>query len=144
MGIAIRKMSKDDFDAVLALGGNLIDLEDLVVLEPGGPLDLSFVAEIDGQVVGFNLARIQYVGIPLTKVCVIGGVVVEHAYRRHGIGYKLIDEMFKYCREDEVLTVRALVDINDEQLRRFIESLGFNRSAINNYDMTLSGVSHDS
>ncbi len=142
MGIAIRKMSKDDFDAVLALGGNLIDLEDLVASEPGGPLDLSFVAEVDGQVIGFNLARVQYVGIPLTKVCVIGGIVVEHEYRRHGIGYKLIDEMFEYCRKNGVPTVRALVDTNDEQLRRFIESLGFQRSTISNYDRTLPGVSH--
>lgn len=141
MGITVRKMLKDDFDAVLTLGGNLIDLEDLVASDLGGPLDLSFVAEVDGQVVGFNLARIQYVGIPLTKVCVIGGVVVEHEYRRHGIGYKLIDEMFEYCRKTGVATARALVDTNDEQLRRFIESLGFRRSIINNYDRSLPGVS---
>jgi len=142
VGIVIRKMSKDDFDAILALGGNLIELEDLVLSEPGEALDLSFVAEEDGQVVGFNLARIQYVGIPLIKVCVIGGVVVEHEYRRHGIGYKLIAEMFECCRKNGVLTVRALVDTNDEQLRRFIESLGFRRSTIDNYDRTLPGVSH--
>ena len=139
MGTGIRKMSKDDFDAVLALGGDLISLEDLVALEPGGPLDLSLVAEMDGRVVGFNLARVQYVGIPLTKVCVIDGVVVEREYQRHGIGYKLIDEMFEYCRRNGVTTARALVETSDEQLRRFIESLGFRRSTVNNYDKTLLG-----
>jgi ribosomal protein S18 acetylase RimI-like enzyme len=135
--VTVRPMSEDDSDNVLTLGGDLISREDLLAFELGAPFDVSFVAEAAGQIIGFTLARIHYVGIPLTKVCVIGGIVVEHEYRRHGIGNKLVEKIFVSCREKGVDTVRTLVEEGNVQVRRFVEQLGFRNSIISNLDKNL-------
>lgn len=139
--VTVRQMIESDFDAVLSLGGDIISRQDLIAWGAGGPLDLSFVAENAGQIIGFNLACVLYYGIPLTKVGVIHGIVVEHEYRRHGIGQALVKEVLKSCREKGVDTLRALVDDDDTPLQQFAEELGFRRSTVANYDMTSYGNS---
>ncbi len=134
--VTVRRMVESDFDAVLSLGGDIISREDLIAWGAGGPLDLSFIAKNRGQIIGFNLACVLYYGIPLTKVGVIHGIVVEHEYRRHGIGQRLVKEVLKSCREKGVVTIRALVDDNDTPLRQFAKELGFQRSTVANYDRT--------
>ena len=60
--VNIRRMGRRDIDAVLDIdrkisgGRGLITYRDMVAADPGGALDLSFVAEVDGKVVGFILA----------------------------------------------------------------------------------------
>ena len=130
-------MTEDDIDSVLVLGGDFISREELLAFELGAPFDVSFVAGAEGRVIGFILARIHYVGIPLTKVCVIGGIVVEHEYRRRGIGNKLIEKLFVGCREKGVDIVRSLIEEGDDQIRRFVDELGFQRSTIANFDKIL-------
>lgn len=140
--VNIRRMVRSDIDAVLALdkeiggGQSRISYRDLVATDPGGPLDLSFVAEAQGQVVGFILARLAYLYIPFTEVCVIHGIVVDPEYQRHGIGSKLVNELLSHCHVEEINTIRALVNEHDTELRRFTERLGFHRSTILNYDKT--------
>ena len=139
--VTVRRMTEEDIDAVLSLGGNMVSRHELMALGLEGPLDFSFVAEVDGHIIGFNLAQMQYVGIPLTRVCLIYGIVVEHEYRRHGIGNKLVEEMFRCSNERGVNTVRALVEQSDVQLQRFITQLGFSCSTVANYDKTVDGES---
>ena len=91
--VSVRRMTEEDIDAVMDLGGNMISRRELAALGLEGPLDYSFVAEVDCRIIGFNLARMQYVGIPLTRVCLIYGIVVQHEYRRLGIGNRLVEEM---------------------------------------------------
>lgn len=135
--ITVRQIMEDDIDGVLAFGGDLISGEDLLAFELGAPLDVSFVAEAKGRVIGFILARIHYIGIPLAKVCVIGGIVVDHEYRRRRIGNRLVEELFASCREKGVYTVRSLIEGSDSELQDFTEQLGFYRSTIVNYDNIL-------
>ncbi|MFC1914925.1 GNAT family N-acetyltransferase [Chloroflexota bacterium] len=130
-------MTEADIDSVMALGGDLISREDLLAFGLGAPFDVSYVAEAEGHIVGFTFSRIQYVGIPLVKICVIGGIVVEYEYRRHGIGNKLVEEIFKHCHNIGVDTVRSLVEDGDIYLKQFCGRLGFRHSTITNYDITL-------
>jgi N-acetylglutamate synthase-like GNAT family acetyltransferase len=139
--VIVRRMTEDDIDAVLSLGGNMVSRYELMSLGLEGPLDFSFVAEVDDHIIGFNLAQMQYVGIPLTRVCLMYGIVVEYEYRRHGIGNRLVEGMLECCDERGVRTVRALVKQDDAQLQRFISQLGFTRSTIDNYDKTVDGKS---
>jgi len=131
--IGIRPAKKADIDPVLNLTGTLISREDLAYLT-GDPSSLSLVAEAEGHIIGFCLAHTLYVGIPLTKVGVIQGIVVQHEYRRHGIGEELVEAIIQRCSERGVSTVRSLVEEGDARLRRFIEQLGFRRSTVANYD----------
>jgi ribosomal protein S18 acetylase RimI-like enzyme len=137
VNICIRPIKKTDYEAVFHLAWNLISHEDLDALNPGSPTSLCFVAEADGQVVGFNLAHLLHVGIPLSKICVIQGIVVHNDYRRLGIGEKLIQAILERCVDCGIGTVRALVDDNDERLQQFVDHLGFQRSSVSNYDKSL-------
>ena len=140
--INIRRMTPKDLDEVLVLiskmtkGKSRITYRDLIANEPGGPLDLSFVAEAKGQMVGFILARLEFVYIPLLEVCLIYSVGVDPEYQARHIGAALVNELIKYCHLQDIPTVRALVAEDDEPLRRFVEYLGFRRSNIINYDKT--------
>lgn len=136
VGVSVRPAKKTDIDPVLNLTGSLISREDLSYLNED-PSSLSFVAEAEGHIIGFSLAHILYVGMPLTRVCVIQGIVVQHEYRRHGIGEELVKAIFQRCSEREVSTIRALVEESDARLRLFVEQLDFQRSTVANYDKIL-------
>jgi ribosomal protein S18 acetylase RimI-like enzyme len=133
-------MTSSDLDEVLVLiskmtkGKPRITYRDLIANEPGGPLDLSLVAEAKGKMVGFVLARVEFVYIPLVEVCLIYSVGVDPGYRARHIGAALVNELIKYCHLQDIPTVRALVAEDNEPLRKFIEYLGFCRSNIINYD----------
>jgi ribosomal protein S18 acetylase RimI-like enzyme len=140
--ILIRRMTRSDIDGVLALdrkignGKTSISYRDMIVSDPGGALDLSFVAEAGEKMVGFLLAKLVYVYIPLSEICIIQAVVVDPEFQRQDIGSKLVNELLDQCQLEDIYTVRALVDNHDEKQRLFIERLGFRRSNIINYDKT--------
>ena len=140
--VNVRRMMSSDIHAVLALdrrigkGRGLVSYKDMATTDPGGPLDLSFVAEADGKIVGFILTRLVYLMIPFTEVCVMQALVVDPDYQRRGIGGKLVNVVLDYCHAEEINRVRALVEEGNEDLRRFVEQLGFRRSNIVNYDRT--------
>jgi ribosomal protein S18 acetylase RimI-like enzyme len=130
--ITIRPIAEQDVDSVLALGRSLLKREDIIVPPPSE--GASFVAESEGRVVGYILARNMHLGIPLSKICVICGIIVDRQYRGHGIGQQLVTALSGYCEKEDVKTIRASVDETDVILRKFVEELGFQRSPVNNYD----------
>jgi ribosomal protein S18 acetylase RimI-like enzyme len=140
--INVRRMTSSDLDGVIILinkitkGERSITYRDLVANYPGGPLDLSFVAEVNGQMAGFILARLEFVYIPFVEVCLIDAVGVDPEYQGRRIGSALVQKLIDRCRLEDVDTIRALVAQDDEPLRRFVEYLGFRRSNIINYDKT--------
>ncbi len=138
--IIIRPLRNSDLDAALTLVGRLITPEELAAQSPGDPGTLCFVAEADGKVVGFNLAHELYVGIPLSKICVIQGIVVHDDFQRLGIGEKLVEAVFSHCASCKIEAIRTLVDESDIRLRRFVEHVGFRRSSVANYDRAVRPV----
>ena len=140
--INVRRMTSADLDGVIVLiskitkGERSITYRDLVANYPGGPLDLSFVAEVNGQMVGFILARLEFLYIPFVEVCLIDAVGVDPEYQGRQIGSTLVHKLIDRCRLEDIDTIRALVAQDDEPLRRFVEYLGFRRSNIINYDKT--------
>lgn len=140
--INIRRMTRSDIDAVLVLisktsgGKTRVTYKELAAYDPGGPLDLSFVAEAKGQIIGFTVARLEYVYIPLIEVCLIHSIVVDPEYQRRRIGARLVSELTTHCRLEDINTIRALVRQEDDELRSFIEHLGFHPSRMTNWDKT--------
>ncbi|MDO9334545.1 MAG: GNAT family N-acetyltransferase [Dehalococcoidales bacterium] len=132
--VTIRLIESTDFEAVLSLSGNVISRDEITSSNSGEPVSFCFVAEAESKVVGFNLAHCLYVGIPLYKICVIQGIVVDDKYRRLGIGEKLVEAVYKQCADCGINTVRALVEESDVRLQQFIEYVGFQRSSVSNYD----------
>lgn len=134
-----RRMQLGDIESILTLGKTQLTYGDLSVVDPEGPLTMSFVAEISNKIIGFLLARAHFVGIPITKVCVIHSIIVDPDYRGQGIGTQLLSQLQTKCEEDDIQIMRILVPQHNTQLRNYIGSLGFRQSNFINYDKLCGG-----
>jgi ribosomal protein S18 acetylase RimI-like enzyme len=142
--VSIRRMEHSDIHEVLALdriirgsGLDVIRYEDLTSANPGTPPDSSFVAEIDGKIVGFSINRSTYLMVPLTEVCIIHAILIHPDYQGRGIGRKLIQALLYYCQTEGIGTVRALIPEDNKNLQAIFERQGFQRSNIVNFDKTI-------
>lgn len=142
--VSIRRMTRSDIHEVLALdriirgaGGDVIRYEDLASANPGTPPDASFVAEIDGKVVGFSINRSMYLMVPLTEVCIIHAILIHPDYQGRGIGRKLIQALVYHCQTEGVGTVRILIPEDNKELQTLFKRQGFQRSHIVNFDKTI-------
>jgi len=142
--VIIRRMSRSDIHEVLALdriirgpGRDVIRYEDLASANPGTPPDSSFVAEVDGNIVGFSINRSTYLMVPLTEVCIIHAILIHPDYQGRGIGRKLIQALLYHCQTEGTGTVRALIPEDNKELQAIFERQGFQRSHIVNFDKTL-------
>ena len=135
----VRRMTADDIDAIFALdrklsgGSNLFTPDDMTSLDPGGSLDFSYVYEKNEEMVGFVLARLIYVGVPLSKVVNIQAVVTDPDCRHMGIAGKLLGAVQEYSRSRGINIIRAVIHETDTQLQQFFEKRGFQHSAFLNY-----------
>jgi len=152
--VNIRPMEHGDIDAVLATYNKIreekipgikrsrlsyrgiLTYEEVASTNPGGPLDLSFVAEVNGQVVGFIWSRLAYVGIPVDEVGIIHMLVVAPDYQKEGIASKLVDALSEHCHARGVKTVRAVIDERHWELQNYFQKLGFRRSELVIYTRT--------
>ncbi|MFP4641729.1 MAG: N-acetyltransferase family protein [Dehalococcoidia bacterium] len=138
--VRIRPMTQSDIDPVLGLWWSpVIPDKDMLAAQLKGPLHSSFVAELDGRVVGFILARLQYLGIPTTGVCVTYAVAVQPEYRRQGIGRQLLTELKNHCGNKGVSTMRVVVPEDDTHLMNYFQQLGFKRSNMINLEQPCGG-----
>lgn len=141
--VRIRPMVRDDIHAILTLdrkigeGRSSLSYTDVDSINPGGPADLSFVAEIDSKVVGFVMSHLTYLMIPFVEVCLIQGMLIDPANQGQGTGSLLMKELCENCRNRKINIIRTLVPEWKEELRQFVEFHGFHRSNVINYDKTI-------
>ncbi len=139
--VKIRRMTRNDIPEVLGLDRvirgskrEVIKFEDLTSANPGTPPDISFVAEVGRQIVGFSINRSTYLMVPLTEVCIIHAILVHPDYRGLGIGGKLIEALLKHCQTEGIGTVRALIPTGNKELQDIFRRHGFKRSRVANFD----------
>jgi ribosomal protein S18 acetylase RimI-like enzyme len=146
--LKIRPMERSDIDAMLALYSKIreekipgvkrsrlsyrgvMTFDEVASTNPGGPLDLSCVAEIDSKVVGFIWGRLAFVGIPVDEVGIISMLIVDPDYQKQGIAAKLVDALAQRCQARGVKTVRAVMDERHWELQNYFQKLGFRRSEL--------------
>lgn len=149
--VNIRPMEKGDINDILALYGKIRDekipgvkrsrlsyrgamtYDEVASTNPGGPLDLSLVAEANGKAVGFIWSGLAYVGIPMDEVGLIYVLVVDPDYQKKGIAKKLAEALSKRCRDRGVNTLRAIIDERHWELQNYFQKLGFHRSELSLY-----------
>ncbi len=152
--VKIRPMERRDIDAVLAVYSKIreekipgtkrsrlsyrgtMTYEEVASTNPGGPLDLSLVAEVNGQVIGFIWGRLAFVGIPIDEVGIIHMLIVDPDYQRQGIAARLVDALAERCHARGVNTVRAVIDERHWELQNYFQRLGFRRSELVIYTRT--------
>ena len=141
--IRIRPMEPEDIDSVLAIDRKItgvrraVTFTDLITGDLGGVLGLSLVAEVDGQVAGFILARRAYVGEPVVEAGLIQILGVDPDYWRQGIATKLVNALLDICKSKKLDAVRIMVNERDRQLQGLFEHLGFRRGKLIDYTKAL-------
>jgi len=142
--IRVRPMEPEDIESVLAIDSKITGVRraatytDLIIGDLGKIPDLSFVAEVNGEVQGFLLARRAYFGEPFTEVGLIQILGVDPDYWRQGIATRLINALVETCQSKKLNAVRIMVDEKDDQLQNLFQRLGFRRGKLIDYTKTLS------
>jgi ribosomal protein S18 acetylase RimI-like enzyme len=135
-------MEHEDVDRVLAIDRKItgvrraVTYTELITGDLGGVLALSLVAEVNGEVQGFILARRAYVGVAM-EVGLIQILGVDPDYQRHGLATQLVSTLLDTCRAKKLNAVRLMINVRDSQLVGLFEHLGFRRGELVDYTKTL-------
>jgi GNAT superfamily N-acetyltransferase len=94
-----------------------------------GRFSVLFVAEVDGEVVGFIVARLKRVPEYLGGVMVgeLKDMWVEKPVRRLGIGEQLLRRAIEWCRAQNVYSVEAQILLGNEPIIKLVEYLGMKK-----------------
>jgi GNAT superfamily N-acetyltransferase len=94
-----------------------------------GRFSVLYVAEHQGEVVGFIVARVKRVPEYLGGVMVgeLKDMWVEPKVRRLGIGEKLLRMAIEWCREQKVYSVEAQILLGNEPIIKLVEHLGMKK-----------------
>lgn len=139
----IRTMKPEDIGAIIAidqiLTGNerATTLSDLVTEDLMSAMELSSVAEINNQVVGFILARHAYIGEPVVEAGLIQGLGIHPLYQRRGIATQLINALTERSRSKSIKTLRVMLGEQDSTMKDFFTRVNFRLAQLRVYDKTL-------
>lgn len=141
--VKIRPMEPEDITGILEIDRKItgvqraITYRDLVRERLGGQMDVSFVAEIGSEMVGFVLAYLTYVREQVTEVCVIHIFGVDPQYQGQGIATQVIQRQLDECRSKGIKLVRVMLEERDDELQKFFRRLGFDRGHYIDYSKIL-------
>ena len=139
----VRPMEHEDLDAALAIDRKItgvrraVTYTDLFTGDLGGVLDLSFVAEVNGYIAGFILARRALVGEPVMEVGLIQILGVDPDYWHQDIATKLVEALVETGRAKKLKELRIMINERDSQLQAFFDHLSFNRGKLIDYTKEL-------
>ena len=119
-----------DMDRILAGGSMTIALINLVTEDIKESLDLSFIAEVNSQIVGFVLARHAYIGAPAVEVCLIQGLSVHPLRQGQDIEARLVNELTDRAKSLGMKNIRVILSVSDPRMEEFFTRLNFHRAQV--------------
>jgi ribosomal protein S18 acetylase RimI-like enzyme len=131
--VNVREMREEDLEGILAVDKKVIgDKRALSFNAPpfsfvGGEIDMSVVAELRGQVVGFLLGHKADSTFGAADTAWIKLIGIDPKYQRQGIGSELLEAFLKRCRLKGIDSMRIMVSWQDWWLLSFLRSTGFRR-----------------
>jgi predicted N-acetyltransferase YhbS len=134
--VKIRSMESKDSGPMLELyhvlsgTGMTITLIDLVTEDIKESLALSFVAEVNYQIVGFILARRAYIGAPVVEVSLIQALIINPLHREQDIEARLVEALTERSKSKGIKTIRVILSINDPQTEKFFSRSNFHRAQV--------------
>jgi ribosomal protein S18 acetylase RimI-like enzyme len=105
-----------------------LDFKRIVGDEIRRETDASFVAEVNGKVVGYMISYITFGNFGVDKCAWIANFGVYPKLMGQGIGKKLAEGIFNHYRQEGVTNVFTTVIWDSTDLLSFFKSLGFDRS----------------
>jgi len=137
--IRVRPMEPEDINSVLTIDSKITGVRrastytDLLIGDLGKIPDLSFVAEVSGEVQGFLLAKRAYFGEPFTEVGLIQILGVDPDHWRQGIATQMVNALVETCQKKKLNAVRIMIEEGDDQLQSLFQRLGFRRGKLLDY-----------
>ena len=132
--LQIRKIKAEDASdigsiqaAITKLPTN-IDFRQIIEDQVRKDEDVSFVAEIDGRVVGYMISYIVFGGFGLEKGAWIATLGVDPKFMGQGIGKRLAEEILEVYRKKGINDIYTSVRWDSVDLLSFFKTLGFDRS----------------
>ena len=130
----IRRLRREDTEEIAGIQAAIIkkpvdgDYINVVEEQSRKMEDASFVAEIQGKVVGFMISYILSGGFGIEKSAWIAMLGVDPKYMGRGIGKKLAEEIFRFYSERNIKHIYTSVRWDSVDLLSFFKTLGFDRS----------------
>jgi predicted N-acetyltransferase YhbS len=142
--VEIRTLKKEDLDAIVkidekVLGESRKDYwERRLELMNNKSSQVSLVAEVEGEVVGFILGDVSgwEFGVPET-IGWMDTIGVAPAYQKKGVATALAHELIKNLKAIGVRTIYTLVSWNDWDLLQFFHAMGFTRGDMINLELKI-------
>ena len=132
--VIVRRMKKSDaedvrkIDAAITMKPSEFDFERLIAEEVKRTDDASFVAVIDGKVVGYMVSYITSGNFGTDRCAWIARFGVEPKYMGQSIGKSMAKGVFKFYKRKGIKTIYTTVKWDSTDLLSFFKTLGFDRS----------------
>ena len=132
--LQIRKIKAEDasdigsIQAAITKSPTNIDFRQIIEDQVRKDEDVSFVAEIDGKVVGYMISYIVFGGFGLEKGAWIATLGVDPKFMGQGIGKRLAEEILEVYRKKSINDIYTSVRWDSVDLLSFFKTLGFDRS----------------
>ena len=133
-GVTIRRMTDEDVSRVNEISHSLFGKERVSTWPQAVEAHwkhhrptLNFIAEQDGQVIGFLLGSIRRARrmVPLAGWIDIMGIHPD--YQRKGIGRRLVEAFSEECKKSSA-AISVAIKKNDKPLKKFFNKMGFRDS----------------
>jgi predicted N-acetyltransferase YhbS len=142
--IKIRLLKKDDLEAIVKIDEKILRenrrdyWERKLELMNNKSNQVSLVAEVEGNVVGFILGDVSgwEFGVPDT-VGWIDTIGIDPVYQKQGLATALAQELIKKLKEVGVRAIYTLVSWNDWDLLQFFHAMGFTRGDMINLELKI-------
>jgi ribosomal protein S18 acetylase RimI-like enzyme len=132
--VLVRRLKKGDAAEIRKIYSAItnrpcdLDFKRIVGDEIRRETDASFVAEVNGKVVGYMISYITFGNFGVDKCAWIANFGVYPKLMGQGIGKKLAEGIFNHYRQEGVTNVFTTVIWDSTDLLSFFKSLGFDRS----------------
>jgi len=132
-GVNIREMTEEDIEGVLAIDRRITGSNRAMTYSStptsyvGGELDVSVVAEVGGDIIGFLFGRITDSSYGQADTASLELIGVDPEYQRQNIGSGMVRCFTERCQQKDVRSVHVMVSWHDWWLLSFLRSLGFAR-----------------
>lgn len=134
--VPVRSMEREDLESLVRIDRRITgrDRSSYYKRKVSEAIDesgvrVSVVAEMQGEIAGFIMARVDYGEFGRTATdAVIDTVGVDPAYARKGVGRALISQLLTNLDALRVEQVRTEVEWNDFDLLGFLDNVGFKPS----------------
>jgi ribosomal protein S18 acetylase RimI-like enzyme len=132
--VVMRRMRKEDaegisrIDAAITKTRGRLDFKRIVEEEVERAADASFVAEVNGKVVGYMMSYVTWGNFGADKCAWVAMFGVDPKLMGQGIGQKLAEEIFKFHKSKGITDIFTSVRWDSTDILSFFKTLGFERS----------------